>query len=65
MSKAEKLRDQARRAERLATSVSDHEASKTLRNLAKEYDEEADRLEEDFSDNSHFSKPGRDSSVGA
>ncbi len=65
MSKTEKLRDQARRAERLATSISDHEASKTLRTLAKEYDEEADRLEEDFADNAHFPKPGPDSSVGA
>ena len=64
MSKSEQLRDQARRAERLATTISDHDASKTLRSLAKEYDEEADRLE-DFPDNSHFPKPGPDSSVGA
>lgn len=63
MKQSNQLRDQARRAERLATTVSDHEASKALRNIAKEYDEEADRLE-DLSDNSRPPQSDPDSSIG-
>jgi hypothetical protein len=42
---SEHLRDQARRAERLAATVSDHEASDTLRGMSKQFDADAERLE--------------------
>ena len=39
------LRDQARRASRLAFTISDFEAGKALRTLAAEYEAQADRLD--------------------
>jgi hypothetical protein len=39
------LREQARRAERLALTISDHEASKTLKALARQFDADADHLD--------------------
>ena len=42
---SEHLRDQARRAERLALTISDREASVKLTDLSKQYDADADRLE--------------------
>lgn len=39
------LREQARRAERLASTVSDHQASAVLRSLSKQYDADAEKLE--------------------
>ena len=42
---SEHLRDQARRAERLALTVSDLEASVKLKDLSKQYDADAERLE--------------------
>jgi hypothetical protein len=43
---SEHLREQARRAERLASTVSDDRASETLRSLSRQYDADADRLEQ-------------------
>jgi hypothetical protein len=42
---SEHLRDQARRAGRLALTISDLEASVKLKDLSKQYDAEAERLE--------------------
>jgi len=42
---SEHLRDQARRAERLALTISDLEASEKLKDLSKQYDADAERLE--------------------
>jgi hypothetical protein len=42
---SERLRDQARRAERLALTVSDIEASVKLKGLSQQYDADAERLE--------------------
>jgi len=42
---SEQLREQARRAERLALTVSNDEAGKALKVLARQFDEDADRLE--------------------
>ena len=42
---SEHLRDQARRAERLALTISDCEASVKLNELSKQYDADAERLE--------------------
>jgi hypothetical protein len=42
---SEHLRDQARRAERLALTVSDLSASVKLKDLSKQYDADAERLE--------------------
>jgi len=42
---SEYLREQARRAERLASTVSDHQASETLRGMSKQFDADAERLE--------------------
>jgi hypothetical protein len=42
---SEHLRDQARRAERLALTVSDLKASVKLKDLSKQYDADAERLE--------------------
>ena len=42
---SEHLRDQARRAERLALTISDLEVSVKLRDLSKQYDADAERLE--------------------
>jgi hypothetical protein len=42
---SEHLRDQARRAERLALTISDIEASVKLKDLSQQYDADAERLE--------------------
>jgi hypothetical protein len=42
---SEHLRDQARRAERLALTISDLDASVKLKDLSKQYDADAERLE--------------------
>jgi hypothetical protein len=42
---SEHLREQARRAERLALTISDLDASVKLRDLSKQYDADAERLE--------------------
>jgi hypothetical protein len=42
---SEHLRDQARRAERLALTISDFEASVKLKGLSQQYDADAERLE--------------------
>ncbi|MBR1272292.1 hypothetical protein JQ629_32950 [Bradyrhizobium sp. AUGA SZCCT0222] len=42
---SEDLRDQARRAARLALTISDFAASVKLKNLSKQYDADAERLE--------------------
>jgi hypothetical protein len=42
---SEQLRQQARRAERLALTVSNDDAGKALKALARQLDEDADRLE--------------------
>lgn len=42
---SEHLRDQARRAERLARTVSDDRASTKLKDMSKQFDVDADRLE--------------------
>lgn len=42
---SEHLRDQARRAGRLSLTISDLEASVKLKDLSKQYDAEAERLE--------------------
>jgi hypothetical protein len=42
---SEHLRDQARRAGRLALTISDLEASVKLKDLSKQYDADAERLE--------------------
>lgn len=42
---SEHLRDQARRAERLALTISDLDASVKLKDLSQQYDADADRLE--------------------
>ena len=42
---SEHLRDQARRAERLALTISDIEASVKLKDLSLQYDADAERLE--------------------
>ena len=42
---ADGMREQARRAERLALTVSDNEASKTLKGLALQLDQDADALD--------------------
>ena len=42
---SEHLRDQARRAERLALTISDLEASVKLKDLSLQYDADAERLE--------------------
>jgi len=42
---SEHLRDQARRAERLALTVSDDRASTKLKDMSKQFDVDADRLE--------------------
>jgi hypothetical protein len=43
---SQQLRDQARRAQRLSESVSDHRACQALRELAKAFKADADRLEQ-------------------
>ena len=43
---SEQFRDQARRAERLALTVSDNQACAKLKKLATQFDEDAERLEE-------------------
>jgi hypothetical protein len=43
--KAERLRDQADRCRRLAREVKSRQAAQRLNDLAKEFDEEADRVE--------------------
>lgn len=42
---SEHLRDQARRAERLALTISDDGASRKLKDLSRQFDEDAERLE--------------------
>jgi hypothetical protein len=42
---SEHLRDQARRAERLALTISDLAASVKLKDLSQQYDADAERLE--------------------
>ena len=42
---SEHLRDQARRAERLALTISDFDASVKLKDISKQYDIDAERLE--------------------
>jgi hypothetical protein len=42
---SEHLRDQARRAERLALTISNLEASSKLKDLSQQYDADAERLE--------------------
>ncbi|MET3845831.1 hypothetical protein [Bradyrhizobium sp. OAE829] len=42
---SEDLREQARRAGRLALTISDLEASVKLKDLSKQYDADAERLE--------------------
>ena len=42
---SEHLRDQARRAGRLALTVSDDKACAKLKNIARQFDEDAERLE--------------------
>jgi len=42
---SEDLRDQAKRAERLAGAIGNDDTSKTLRNLAHQLEEDAERLE--------------------
>jgi hypothetical protein len=42
---SEHLRDQARRAERLALTVSGHQTSTKLKDMSKQFDVDADRLE--------------------
>jgi hypothetical protein len=42
---SEHLRDQARRAERLALTVSNDQASTKLKDMSKQFDVDADRLE--------------------
>ncbi|MET3840982.1 hypothetical protein [Bradyrhizobium sp. OAE829] len=42
---SEQFRDQARRAERLALSVSDNQACAQLKELSKQFDKDAERLE--------------------
>jgi hypothetical protein len=42
---SEHLRDQARRAERLALTISDLEACVKLKDLSRQYDADAERLE--------------------
>src|SRR5712664_2030770 len=42
---SEHLRDQARRTERLALTVSDDQASTKLKDMSKQFDVDADRLE--------------------
>ena len=43
---SEQFRDQARRAERLALSVSDYQACAKLKELSTQFDKDAERLEE-------------------
>jgi hypothetical protein len=43
---SEHLRDQARRAERLALSVSDNQACAKLKELSTQFDKDAERLEQ-------------------
>jgi hypothetical protein len=43
---SEHFRDQARRAERLALTVSDNQACATLRKLSTQFDDDAKRLEQ-------------------
>ena len=43
---SEQFRDQARRAERLALTVSDNQACAKLKELSTQFDKDADRLEE-------------------
>jgi hypothetical protein len=42
---SEHLRDQARRAERLALTISDDIACATLKHMSRQFDEDAERLE--------------------
>jgi hypothetical protein len=42
---SEHLRDQARRAERLALTISDDNACAKLKDMSKQFDEDAERLE--------------------
>jgi hypothetical protein len=42
---SEYLRDQARRAERLALTISDGQACAKLKDMSKQFDEDAERLE--------------------
>jgi hypothetical protein len=42
---SEHLRDQARRAERLALTISDDTACAKLKDMSRQFDEDADRLE--------------------
>jgi len=42
---SEHLREQARRAERLALTISDDGASRKLKDLSRQFDEDAERLE--------------------
>jgi hypothetical protein len=42
---SEHLRDQARRAERLALTISDDNACAKLKDMSRQFDEDAERLE--------------------
>jgi hypothetical protein len=42
---SEHLRDQARRAERLALTISDHQASTKLKDMSRQFDADAEMLE--------------------
>jgi len=42
---SEHLRDQARRAERLALTISDSRACAKLKDMSRQFDEDAERLE--------------------
>ena len=42
---SEHLRDQARRAERLALTISDDNACAKLKHMSRKFDEDAERLE--------------------
>ena len=42
---SEHLRDQARRAERLALTISDNNACAKLKDMSRQFDEDAERLE--------------------
>jgi hypothetical protein len=43
---SEQFRDQARRSERLALTVSDNQACAKLKELSKRFDKDAERLEQ-------------------
>jgi hypothetical protein len=53
---SEHLRDQARRAERLALTISDNNACAKLKDISRQFDDDAERLEK--TDTSTPGKPG-------